>query len=490
MVSEGRRLYAKNLTLLDYLAVTDLQDWWSGHNRYDRKPSELLNEAYAPFYDLVKRYGSIATQSAVDYLIMERHLDQELRYLPKPDRAEVATFTQASSSLEWAIRSSIKDGVFDDRVALKKLCGVVNRLVLQPARETVWNATVRDGTRYARVPEPGACPFCLMLASRGAVYTRDTVTSTRQLRAYHDNCRCLGIESANATDGDPFVDLPPVNRELRQMWDAEVKDLDSGPAAQRSQWAKVIGDARAKAQSEPVPLPPRAVFAKGEQTRRWKDLQSTPRLGTPEGGEAYERANPDFARIPVEVPEGMDLAPWKENCVRCVNAAELRRRGYDVTAGSGLFNSPNNEWNSQYALNIGWRNRETGKPPVFVTIPGDTKRADDSLLRAIRRNSPEGARGFVTGSWYSENEMRARRGDPLSTDPADDLRRGHIWSWEKTGGKIVFSDPQTGRRRVPQAEYLDNQAYMRGSLTMVRIDDCDPVDDVLDVLGGDLDQWQ
>ncbi|MDO5033071.1 hypothetical protein [Corynebacterium sp.] len=36
-------------------------------------------------------------------------------------------------------------------------------------------ASLKAGTSYARVPEPGTCAFCLMLGSRGAVYTKETV---------------------------------------------------------------------------------------------------------------------------------------------------------------------------------------------------------------------------------------------------------------------------------------------------------------------------
>lgn len=42
--------------------------------------------------------------------------------------------------------------------------------------------------RFRRVAEPGACEFCRMLSSRGAVYL--TAESAGQGRRYHDRCRC------------------------------------------------------------------------------------------------------------------------------------------------------------------------------------------------------------------------------------------------------------------------------------------------------------
>lgn len=47
-------------------------------------------------------------------------------------------------------------------------------------------------TAYARVlTGVENCPFCAMLASRGAVYSSDTVTRRRDGRAYHNNCDCV-----------------------------------------------------------------------------------------------------------------------------------------------------------------------------------------------------------------------------------------------------------------------------------------------------------
>lgn len=89
---------------------------------------------------------------------------------------------------------------------------MLSRLVTKPGTDTVVENVLRDGTAFARVPEPGACSFCLMLASRGAVYTRRSVGSVNR---FHDNCRCLGIECRR--DGS---NLPRINRDLHQLWHA------------------------------------------------------------------------------------------------------------------------------------------------------------------------------------------------------------------------------------------------------------------------------
>lgn len=74
----------------------------------------------------------------------------------------------------------------------ENLSGALNRLVLQPARTTI-SQNIAEGMKFARVPEPGACKWCLMLASRGAAYSADTAGMTAATR-YHDNCRCVAVE--------------------------------------------------------------------------------------------------------------------------------------------------------------------------------------------------------------------------------------------------------------------------------------------------------
>lgn len=43
---------------------------------------------------------------------------------------------------------------------------------------------------WQRLPEPGACQFCLALASRGNIYTTGAVSSALD---YHANCRCDAV---------------------------------------------------------------------------------------------------------------------------------------------------------------------------------------------------------------------------------------------------------------------------------------------------------
>lgn len=57
-------------------------------------------------------------------------------------------------------------------------------------RDGVFDAANFDArfTRYRRVAEPRACKFCLMLASRGAVYLSEA--SAGGAKKFHSHCRC------------------------------------------------------------------------------------------------------------------------------------------------------------------------------------------------------------------------------------------------------------------------------------------------------------
>ena len=68
---------------------------------------------------------------------------------------------------------------------------------LQRSRSTTWNRFVADARqqggvfdRYQRVPSPGACDFCLMLATRTDYRSTDSALFTAAGDRYHLSCRC------------------------------------------------------------------------------------------------------------------------------------------------------------------------------------------------------------------------------------------------------------------------------------------------------------
>lgn len=74
--------------------------------------------------------------------------------------------------------------------AEKKAEQVAQKLVADTGRATVIDAVREDrqATAWARSAALGACAFCKMLASRGAVYAQDTVNFRS-----HDGCHCGAV---------------------------------------------------------------------------------------------------------------------------------------------------------------------------------------------------------------------------------------------------------------------------------------------------------
>jgi hypothetical protein len=71
------------------------------------------------------------------------------------------------------------------------LAGGSQRIVENAGRSTIALNAQNDRVRvgFARIPRPGCCAFCGLLASRGAVYGSEA--SAGQVNKYHDFCRCV-----------------------------------------------------------------------------------------------------------------------------------------------------------------------------------------------------------------------------------------------------------------------------------------------------------
>ena len=177
------------------------------------------------------------------------------------------------------------------------------------------------------------------------------------------------------------------------------------------------------------------------------------------------------------------------NCIRVANSVELRRRGYDVTAGQTAFrvdyNIPANRaiYNTTKKTNeellaastkitqstesvaiTGW-NTADGKTRIYFqeakARPGVKHGKNGATLKRFEEDMPEGATGTAVGSWSKGNS-------------------GHIWNWVKEDGEIKFFEAQTNRGFIDNSEYMSR--LKAGSLRMVRMDDLTPNEDVLKVI--------
>jgi len=85
----------------------------------------------------------------------------------------------------WAYDRSLGHDTF-----IRLIAGGVERRIADAARRAVTENVARDpGARgWQRLAQSDGCAFCVMLAGRGAVYLKSTVTFSA-----HDSCRCAAV---------------------------------------------------------------------------------------------------------------------------------------------------------------------------------------------------------------------------------------------------------------------------------------------------------
>lgn len=212
------------------------------------KPAKDVEALLATVPDVVDVFGLAAGDLAAAYYDEARAAAGVPRgYLAVP--AQPAPLDQVSTSIRWAVAPLFATPP-DLSAALDRLVSSSERLALQPGRDTIVHNAIADRIKvgWARTPEPGACGFCLMLASRGAVYASKSTASsvggrsgfdpsTRRFRddgtlerqghgahivrrrgnqrigsSFHDHCRC--------TPAPVFEDqqVPDINTRLQQVW--------------------------------------------------------------------------------------------------------------------------------------------------------------------------------------------------------------------------------------------------------------------------------
>lgn len=152
-------------------------------------PVAAREALFAALPALIAKWGDIAATAAAEWFELFRASEG----VSGGFRAELASavpLEQINGRIGYATRESghLFAGEIDELGKFLSL--MTNEYALQPGHDTVMYNAERDKVAFARVPEPGACKFCLMLASRGFVYSRATVDQTAEGERFHGNCRC------------------------------------------------------------------------------------------------------------------------------------------------------------------------------------------------------------------------------------------------------------------------------------------------------------
>lgn len=143
---------------------------------------------------------------------------------------------RVTAGVRWATKG-LWSKTPDVEGAQKLVIGAAENYALDGGRTTIIRAVQSDrkSTGWARQVEPGACSFCLLLATRGAVYRTER---TADFRA-HDHCHC---------HVDPlFGPYEPSAEVIRAMaLYRSVKGTAKGPAATRRAFRHAVESDRSK----------------------------------------------------------------------------------------------------------------------------------------------------------------------------------------------------------------------------------------------------
>lgn len=167
--------------------------------RFDpSNPSQSMPGLMLAVTALVHRYGlASATLAAHTYQAqrMAAGIGGPFRVAPAP----LPPAEQIGATVGWATTPLRAERPNPD-LARTQLAGAVDRLVLDVGRRTLVDAVQADrqAKGWARVTRPGACSFCRLLATRGAVYKTES-TAGRDANArfagdgefkFHNHCHC------------------------------------------------------------------------------------------------------------------------------------------------------------------------------------------------------------------------------------------------------------------------------------------------------------
>lgn len=173
------------LNKLTASALSDLTSVFASLKTSDRV---MVKRALAGAYpEILAEYGRASAALGADLV---EAWASELGVRPRVMMASPLSAKQATGAVEWALTRP------DPAASLDVL---TDQFVKQPYRDTVQRSAHESGVAWARVPSGSqTCAFCLMTASRGAVY-RTSATAGSDYK-WHGGCDCQVVMVRNEAD--------------------------------------------------------------------------------------------------------------------------------------------------------------------------------------------------------------------------------------------------------------------------------------------------
>ena len=136
---------------------------------------------------LVDEFGAIAESVAAEWFSDVYGL-----------RASNASATFGAERIEGTVRRTAAGLFVEDRsTTLLGVASKMDKWVKYSGRNAVAESASRHSLRFARVPSGAeTCDWCLMLASRGAVYTSADAAASD----YHTDCDCMPVPADGPDD--------------------------------------------------------------------------------------------------------------------------------------------------------------------------------------------------------------------------------------------------------------------------------------------------
>lgn len=189
--------YLANAAVLAALGEAVRSSWPEGGQS---DPADLTERLTTIVAALVDRFGRGVAALAADQFETMRKKANVTSPFTVPTVGMPPT-AKIRSGVDWAVQDLAPDSL-DAQVeaARTKVVGVAQKDAADVGRNQMLEAIEADkeARGWARVTKPGACFFCTMLATRGAVYqSEDTAGLEKNAKfvgagefKFHDHCRC------------------------------------------------------------------------------------------------------------------------------------------------------------------------------------------------------------------------------------------------------------------------------------------------------------
>jgi hypothetical protein len=198
---------------------------------YEPGNSQVWRAFLVALTTLINALRGRSSQSAVIYYLESRRAARAPRsFTPRVAPAPLLELIEATAQLTGArmYGRSLSAGMTPERAlrnAGVQVAGATSRIVLDAGRQTILDAVEedREAIGWTRITDAKPCAFCSMLASRGPVYSEDTVSFQA-----HAHCACIAAPVWSRDEA-----WLGHSEDLYQQWRA-VTEGESGPGALRA----------------------------------------------------------------------------------------------------------------------------------------------------------------------------------------------------------------------------------------------------------------